>query len=157
RIPRASGAMKYVLVFGFLGAYLAVTAATLGGVGRLLLWPAVNASVLAAAYAGLGPGVCGKRADGRLAWWAVGVLFPYLALTWLVWHSRGWPAGGAGCSGVAPGLGMGGGVLPPELPGATALVGALTADLPEPRGVVRGRSYLCLPVLDTLAPPLTAI
>jgi protein-tyrosine phosphatase len=149
--------MKYVLVFGLLAVYFAVTAATLGGAGWLLLWPAVNAAVLAAAYAGLGPGVCGKRADGRLAWWAVLVLFPYLALTWLVWHLQRLLSREDCFNEVAPGLWIGRRVLAHELPPGIALVVDLTAEFPEPRGVVRGRLYLCLPVLDTLAPPLTAI
>src|SRR5256885_1245292 len=62
--------MRYTLVFGVLGTYLAVTAYLVQGLGWLLLWPGVSFLVLAAAYAGLGPRVYGKRADGRMAWWA---------------------------------------------------------------------------------------
>jgi protein-tyrosine phosphatase len=143
--------MKYAIVFGLLAVYLAVMAAVLGGAGWVLLWLAVNSAILAAAYAGLGPGVLGKRANGRLAWWAL-LLLPYLGITWLVWHAQRLLSREACCDEVAPGLWVGRRPLPHEVPAGIDLVVDLSAELAEPRGVMRGRSYLCLPVLDTLAP-----
>jgi protein-tyrosine phosphatase len=145
--------MKYAITFGILAAYLVVTAAMLGGAGWLLLWPGLNGAILAAGYAGLGPTVCGKRADGRLAWWAVLVLLPYLGLTWLVFHAQRLLSTEDPCNEVAPGLWVGRRPLPREVPYGIDLVVDLAAEMSEPRGVVRGRSYLSVPVLDTLAPP----
>jgi protein-tyrosine phosphatase len=145
---------KYVLFFALLGVYLTALGVGLGRFGWLLLWPGGSYLVLAAAYAGLGPGVCGKRPDGRLAWWAVLPLFHYLLLTWAVWHLQRLLSREPACNEVVPGLWVGRRPLARELPPGTDLVVDLTAEFPEPRGVVVGRSYVCLPTLDALAPPL---
>jgi protein-tyrosine phosphatase len=147
------GITKYVLVFALLGAYLTALGVGLGGFGWLLLWPGGSYLVLAAAYAGLGPGVCGKRPDGRLAWWAVALMLPYLLPNWLVWYLQRLPRRKAPCSEVLPGLWLGRRVYAKELPAGTSLVVDLTAEFPEPRGVVWGRSYVYVPTLDALAPP----
>src|SRR3954469_17281813 len=99
--------MKYVLTFGTLGGYLVVLGVVLGGGWLLLLWPGVSFLLVAAAYAGLGPRVYGKRADGRLAGWAVLVLLPFLLLTWLVWHLGRLVQRGPACHEIAPGLWLG--------------------------------------------------
>lgn len=48
----------------------------------LLAWPAISLSILALAYAGLGPAVF-RKAGGRLPWSARIVLAPYLTGAWL--------------------------------------------------------------------------
>jgi protein-tyrosine phosphatase len=146
--------MKYTVVFAAFSAYLIVLAAYLGGLAWLLLWPALSFLLIAAAYAGLGPGVCGKRPDGGLAWWAVLLLFHYLLLTWGVWHLQRLLSREPACNEVVPGLWVGRRPLARELPPGTDLVVDLTSEFPEPRGVVVGRSYVCLPTLDALAPPV---
>src|SRR4051794_9951314 len=108
--------MRYTLVFGVLGAYLAVTAFQVQGLGWLLLWPGISFLVLAAAYAGLGPRVYGKRADGRMAWWAVLLLLPYLLLTWAAWHLQRALGRERCCHEVAPGLWLGRRAFVGELP-----------------------------------------
>jgi protein-tyrosine phosphatase len=146
--------MKYAIAFGLLAVYCCVEAVMLGGVGWLLFWPGVSGALLAAGYAGLGPVVCGKRVDGRLAWWAVLLLFPYFGLTWLAWYVQRLVSREECCNEVAPGLWIGRRVFARELPPGIALVVDLTAEFPEPRGVMRGRSYLSVPVLDALGPPV---
>jgi hypothetical protein len=146
--------MKYALVFAAFSAYLVVLAVRLGGLGWLLLWPALSFLLIAGAYAGLGPGVCGKRPDGSMAWWAVLPLLHYLLLTWAVWHLQRLLSREAACNEVVPGLWVGRRPLPRELPPGTDLVVDLTAEFPEPRGVIVGRSYICLPTLDALASPV---
>jgi protein-tyrosine phosphatase len=150
----AKSEMKYTLVFAAFSAYLVVLAVHLGGLAWLLLWPALSFLLVAAAYAGLGPGVCGKRPDGGLACWAVLLLFPYLLLSWAVWHLQRLLSREAACNEVVPGLWVGRRPLAHELPPGTDLVVDLTAEFPEPRAVVVGRSYVCLPTLDALAPPV---
>jgi protein-tyrosine phosphatase len=145
--------MKYVLAFALLGVCLIVPGVGRGGFGYLLLWPGGSYLVLAAAYAGLGPGVCGKRPDGRMAWWAVALMLPYLAPNWLVWYLQRLLHWESPCSEVLPGLWLGRRLYARELPADTSLVVDLTAEFPEPRRVVRGRSYVCVPTLDALAPP----
>jgi protein-tyrosine phosphatase len=144
--------MKYTLAFGFLGVYLIALAVWVEGPGWLLLWPGVSFLVLAAAYAGLGPRVLGKRPDGRLAWWAVLLLLPYLLLTWAVWHLHRKLGREDCCNEVAPGLWVGRRPFVRELPPGTSLVVDLTAEFPAPRGVRAGRTWLSVPTLDALVP-----
>ncbi len=80
--------MLYAVFFLGLGAWLLVVALSGHAGGLLLAWPAASLLLVGAAYAGLGPRVLGKRPDGRLAWWAVLLLGPFLLLTWLVWHGQ---------------------------------------------------------------------
>jgi protein-tyrosine phosphatase len=149
--------MKYALVFAAFSAYLIVLAVCLGGLAWLLLWPALSFLLIAAAYAGLGPGVCGKRPDGGMAWWAVLLLLHYLLLTWAVWHLQRLLSREAACNEVIPGLWVGRRPLAREVPPGVDLVVDLTAEFSEPRGVVAGRSYVCLPTLDALAPPVAPL
>jgi protein-tyrosine phosphatase len=144
--------MTYALVFGSLSAYLAALAVLLRGPCWLLLWPALSFGLVGAAFAGLGPGVFGKRADGRLAGWAVALLLPYLALTWALWHLLRLTGREPCCHEVAPGVWVGRRAFARELPGGVSLVVDLTAEFPEPRAVTAGRGYLCLPTLDSAAP-----
>jgi protein-tyrosine phosphatase len=149
--------MKYALTFGALAVYLAVLACALEGACWLLLWPAVSFLALAAAYAGLGPRVFGKRLDGSLAPWAVLLLLPYLALSWLVWHVQRRLSREDPCNEVAPGLWLGRRPFAHELPAGVLLVVDVTAEFAVPRWL-RGRyRYLCLPTLDTFAPDEAAL
>lgn len=144
--------MRYTIVFGLLGAYLLVQACVLGGVGWLLLWPGVSFLLLAAAYAGLGPRLLGKRRDGRIALWAVFLLLPYFLLTWGVCYAQRRLSREPCCNEIVPGLWIGRRVFESELPPKIRLVVDLTAEFSEPRLVRNGRSYLCLPILDHSVP-----
>jgi protein-tyrosine phosphatase len=146
--------MPYAILFGLLAGYLAFLAAASGGWGWLLLWPAVSFGLLAAAYAGLGPRVFGKRGDGRLSPLMVWLLLPVLLLLWGLWHlSR---LAGRCCDEVAPGLWLGRRAFVRELPPGIVLVVDLTAEFSAPRGIREGRDYLALPTLDAAAPDESA-
>lgn len=143
--------MRYGLIFLLFGVYLACTAWAYGGLGRLLLWPAFSFSLVGAAYAGLGPGIFGKRTNGTLAWWAMLALLPYLVLNWLVWFLTRFTS--EDCwNRVVPGIYLGRRAYARELPADISLVVDLTAEFPEPAGVRRGRTYLTLPTLDDCPP-----
>jgi protein-tyrosine phosphatase len=144
--------VRYALIFLLLGVSLVTLAVSFEGVCWLLLWPAFDGLLLSAAYAGLGPRVCGKRADGRLAWWAVVLLLPYLGLTWFVWHLSRLVSRERPCHEVAPTLWVGRRPFAHELPPGVSLVVDLTAEFVAHREVLRGRTYLCLPTLDLSAP-----
>jgi protein-tyrosine phosphatase len=149
--------MKYAVTFTLLGAYLIVLGVALGGLALLLLWPGLSFVLLGAAYAGLGPRLLGKRPDGRLAWWAMLLLFPYLLLTWGVWHLQRLLGREAACNEVAPGLWVGRRPFARELPPGVTLVVDLTAEFRAARGVGAGRTYLCLPTLDAGTPDERAL
>jgi protein-tyrosine phosphatase len=149
--------MKYAIVFGLLGVYLVGLAAVVGGWVWLVVWPGASLLLVAAAFAGLGPQVFGKRADGTVAWWALLALFPYLLLTWLLWQLLRLTSQEPRCHEVVPGIWVGRRVYGTELPADISLVVDLTAEFPEPRAVRAGRSYVCLPTLDTTAPNAAAL
>jgi protein-tyrosine phosphatase len=144
--------VRHALPFFLIGVLLAGLAGLFGGLGWLLLWPALDGLLLSAAYAGLGPRVCGKRANGRLAWWAVLVFLPYLGLTWVVWHLNRAVSRELPCHEVAPTLWVGRRPFVHELPPGVNLVVDLTAEFVAHPKVLRGRTYLCLPTLDLSAP-----
>ncbi len=144
--------MRFATTFGLLGLVLAFTGVSSGGWVLTLLWPAASLLAVSAAYAGLGPRVYGKRPDGRLSPLAVLLLLPYLALTWTVWHVARLLDRQACCDEVAPGLWLGRRAFARELPAGTDLVVDLTAEFAAPRGVRAGRSYHCVPSLDSAAP-----
>src|SRR5690242_15218300 len=74
--------MRYSTVFGSLAvaSLLAAALTPWAGVQVVLAW--IGASFLAAAiaYAGAGPRVMGKRADGELPWWSLVLNGPFLVL-----------------------------------------------------------------------------
>jgi protein-tyrosine phosphatase len=144
--------VRYALIFFLLGVCLVTLAVSFGGLCWLLLWPAFDGLLLSSAYAGLGPRVCGKRVDGRIAWWAVVVLLPYLGLTWVVWHLNRAVSRERPCHEVAPLLWVGRRPFAHELPPGASLVVDLTAEFVAHPEVLRGRTYLCLPTLDMSAP-----
>jgi protein-tyrosine phosphatase len=130
----------------------AVAAVGDGAAYWLLLWPAVSFALVAAAYGGAGPRVFGKRPNGTLAAWAVGLLLPYLGLTWLLWHLLRLLSRERCCHEIVPGVWLGRRALNHELPAGIELIVDLTAEFPRPPGPAAGRAYVCLPTLDATAP-----
>ncbi len=144
--------MRFAVLFSLFALYLGYLAVAHAGWASLLGWPAVSFALVAAGYAGLGPGIFGKRTDGRLAWWAVVVLLPYLLLSWVVWYLLRLLSREPGCHEVAPGVWLGRRPLRRDLPPEVVLVVDLTAEFFVARGVRAGRDYLALPTLDRTAP-----
>jgi protein-tyrosine phosphatase len=149
--------MKHAVVFGLFGTLLAVWGVWLGGLGLLLLWPAGSFLLIGSAYARLGPRVCGKRPDGRIAWWAFLFLLPYLLMTWTGWYIIRLLSRETCCDEVAPGVWVGRRPFVRDLPANISLIVDLTAEFPAPRSLRRGRTYLCVPTLDATAPEEIAL
>lgn len=127
-------------------------AVRLGGWGWLLLWPAAGFFLVAAAYAGVGPRVFGKRPDGSLRPANLGLLLPFFLFAWGVWHLQRLMSRSPAWHEVAPGVYLARRLLPGEVPAGVRLVVDLTAEFPEPAGVRAGRDYRSLPTLDGFAP-----
>lgn len=144
--------MKYALVFLLVGTALIFAGFSHGNVRWLALWSGISFLTVAAAYAGLGAGVLGKRQDGTMAWWAVILLLPYLLFVWGLWHLVRMVSREDCYNEIAPGVWLGRRALEKELPSGVNLVVDLTAEFPEPKGVRSNRVYLCLPTLDDSAP-----
>src|SRR5262245_61817349 len=144
--------MIYALVFAVFAAYLATLAVLLAPWGLPLLWPSLSFALVAVAYAGAGPRLFGKRPDGRLAWWAVVLLLPFLLFAWGVWHLQRLGKE-APAHEVAPGLWLGRRPLPHEVPPEVGLIVDLTVEFVALARVRAGREYRSLPTLDTHVPP----
>ena len=102
------------------------------------------------AYALLWPGVFGKKADGRMAPWALAINLPYLFVIWTIWWVRRFGSE-AVYDRVAPGLWLGRRPRAGQMPGGIELVVDLTAEFPRPPGAA-GVEYVCLPTLDGTSP-----
>ncbi len=144
--------MKYSIAFSLLSLVFVIYAIFLGDFWFLLLWPATSFALLGAAYAGLGAKLLGKRSNGKIAWWAWILFLPYLLLTLTLWHLRRLFGGGECCNEIGPGIWLGRRPLRNELPDSIAVVVDLTAEMPEPRQIVVGKTYICVPVLDASVP-----
>ncbi len=140
--------------------YLGFAACALAGVpfarGWLWLpaWLALSNLALAYAYLGNHVGLLGKRHDGSLAWRAVLLLLPYLALVWgFHWLKLAALRRGEPCfHPAAPGLYLGRRPRAFELPSGCALVVDLTSEFIESSAVVAACRYRCLPVLNRHVP-----
>ena len=149
--------MKYGFLLTPLGVAQLVFALNKGLAGWLLCWSGISFVVAGLGYGWLGPRVFGKKANGRMAWPNVALLFPFLLLTWGLWHLQRLLAREAGSHEIAPGLWLGRRPFIADLPSNTTLIIDLTAEFPVARGVKQNRAYLCLPTLDTGVPELQAL
>ncbi len=144
------GAMQIALglaLFGF--AYV------VGGPAWALAWPASSVLAVGVAYLGPGPGVFGKRRDdGRLSPLHVALLFPYFAVAWTLWQIKSRFFSTHAWNEIAPGVRLGRRPLSrAELPPDTRCVVDLCSELPRALPEVPVERYVCLPTLDTSAPP----
>ena len=124
------------------GTLLVTLAWGLGGVAWWLLWPALSAWLVAAAYAGVGPALFGKDDRGRMVPSAHVMLWPYLVAAKVnaaLW-TRGLPQ-----SPVAAGVSLG----RVGEARASASVVDLTAELPRPGP---HDDWHCVPTLDLVHP-----
>jgi protein-tyrosine phosphatase len=143
--------MKYPLLFGGMAIGWLAIAVARGGAWWVAVWPATAFALVAAAYGGAGVGVFAKRPDGRMAWWAVALLLPFLLMTWTVWHLQHWRDGNRSCQ-IRPGLWIGRRPLCSDLPEDVRLVVDCTAEFPVARGICPDRHYVNLPMLDHSVP-----
>jgi hypothetical protein len=148
--------MRYATVF-FLGSAALAAMALRGTITPLLAWLSLDLAAVGAAYAGVGPRLFGKRADGTLAPVAVLFLAPYLILTWVVWHLSRLLRREAAFNRLVGGIIIGRRLLPGEVPSGVGTVVDLTAEFQEPRAVRTGRTYRTFPILDGTAPEPLAL
>lgn len=140
--------MVFALVFAAFSALLLAPAVSRGGWAWSLAWPAASFALVALAYAGAGPRVFGKRADGAVGPLHRLALLPFLLLVGAVWHASRLAARGPAWCEVAPGVLIGRRLLSGELPPGVGLVIDLTAEFAEPTAVRTAAAYRSLPTLD---------
>jgi hypothetical protein len=158
--------VKYAALFLLLGASLTLLAVqfVISNAGSLTAligtvltgWTGIAFAAVGAAYAGLGPRVFGKRADGTLAWPNVLLLAPYLLLTLGLWHAQRLVSREDPANEIAPGLWLGRWPRRAcELPPDTGLIVDLAMEFvaaQDLRRPDRHRTYFALPTLDASTP-----
>lgn len=123
------------------------------GAGRwLLAWIAIACAVASVAYLANRPAWLGKR-DGRLVWWRILPLAPYVLAYAIACRVRRARRRYASWDEVAPGLIVGARVPAAELPNGVETVVDLTAEISAPEDVRQLPGYRSLPVLDGAFPP----
>jgi protein-tyrosine phosphatase len=140
--------MRYAVIFISLGLCFAAVAVQTGGWGWALVWPGASGLVVGAGYWGLGAGVFGKRADGRISAWALVFHLPYLLVTLGVWYVLRWTVPENAADEVVPGLWVARRPLNSEIPAGVRWVVDVTAEFWVAGRVRAGREYLCFPTLD---------
>ena len=147
---------RLILLFSLLALLLAWYAVSLRGGFWLLLWPSLSFSLVAAAYAGLGPSLFAKTQAGTLPPRTVLMLGPYLLLSWVGWLALRALQGKAPWAQVAPEIFLGRRLEEHELPAGSALIVDLTCEFSTRHPARPARRYLCLPTLDATAPEAAA-
>lgn len=123
-----------------------------GGWTWVALWPGLNVLALASAYAGLGPGLLGKRPDGTIHPVALTLLLPFFLGTWAVWALQGALARKAPSHEVVPGVWLGRRPFRRDLPDGIRLVVDLTAEFPVDAAIRAEVPWVCRPTLDATPP-----
>lgn len=144
--------MKYAILFGLAGVALIWRGLQLRGWGYCLVWIGISLMLVSLAYAGVGPRIFGKSADGKMSPVAVLALLPYLLGTWAVWHARRWITNAPVGQEIEPGLWLGRRPYLKELPAEIGLVIDLAAEFPADAEVTRNVRYISAPVLDAWVP-----
>jgi protein-tyrosine phosphatase len=148
--------MKQALTYLIAAVVQLALALWLHGWALLLLWTAVACLLVGLAYAGAGAALFGKRADGRLAWWAW-LLLPYLGFTYAIWKIKRRLSKEALYNEITPGLWIGRRVLGAELPDDVQVIVDLTCEFAEPSTALARCEYRALPTLNYSVPPLGAL
>ena len=148
---------KYAVSFGVLAVASGAVAVVAPGWGFCLALAnaAVAFGTLAVAYAGAGPRVLGKRPDGRRAWWAWPLLWPYFAMNAGALRLAARAVRQPAFAAAAPNLWFGRRLTEAEVRCSGVPWVAVLDLAPEFREVLALRAvsaYRSLPVLDTIPP-----
>lgn len=149
--------MKYASVFLIAGILLLRASLELGLLGGFLAWLGLDFAIAAAGYAGLGAKVFGKQPDGSIAPFNWILLLPFFLLNGMLWHLWRICSRAQCCCEFAPGIWLGRRALAGELPENITLLVDLTAEFPEPKTAIAGKTYLCIPTLDACSPPVDVL
>jgi hypothetical protein len=120
-------------------------------------WLAFGFGVAAIGYAGAGPGVFGKRANGTRAPWAYLVVGPFLLVSQFTRLLQLKLLGENPYDRVAPGLYVGRLIGRRRMPADVRTVVDMTSEFLEAPAIRAELNYLCLPTLDGTAHTLTPL
>lgn len=145
--------MKYAFIFVLFGILFIIFGCNLIIFRWLFFWSGVSFIIVGVAYGGLGAKVFGKKSNGTISKWSLFLLLPYFLLTWMIWHIQRLISKEDCCNEIAPGIWLGRRAFDNELPNNISLIIDLTAEFPEPPNAISGKTYICIPTLDTSVPP----
>ncbi|TWU18635.1 phosphatase domain-containing putative toxin [Allorhodopirellula heiligendammensis] len=140
--------MKYGFLFSLLTIAIGVATLRGGPWAWLLFYPAFSFGVVAAAYLFSGPGVFGKRFDGRRSRLGTLLVLPYVLYVMVVWHVVRLLSREPRANALNDELVLSPRLLGHELPEGIASVVDLTCEFTEPKERWSLQSYLCHPMLD---------
>ncbi len=120
-------------------------------------WLAFGFGVAAIGYAGAGPGVFGKRADGTRALWAYLVVGPFLLVSQFTRLLQLKLLGENPYDLVAPGIYVGRLIGRRRMPADVRTVVDMTSEFLEAPAIRADLNYLCLPTLDGTAHTLSPL
>jgi protein-tyrosine phosphatase len=144
---------KLALGIGSAGGVCALLAALAPSPWSWLAgWTALSCLLAAGIYLGNLPGLLGKS-DGRMSWWRMLPLLPYLVAFRIAMELRRSRQAGPDWHEVVPGLAVGARVPLGDLPEGLELVVDLTSEWPAPAALRGLPGYRSHPVLDGSFPP----
>ncbi len=144
--------LKYMFSLVLVGLAQIALAATSGKMSWLLWGSGISWIFVGCAYGGLGAGIFGKRATGRMASVNICLLLPYLFVTWFLWYIQQLLTKEPPYNEIAPGLWLGRRCSGKGLPSGIKLIVDMTSEFSEPADLQSGRSYVCVPTLDASVP-----
>lgn len=148
--------MHYAITFISLGLILCWWAVSIGGIGYLLLWPAMSSFILFIGYVGAGCQIFGKSTAGTITW-AWFIHLPFFVYSLLVWHlvrllSRENPV-----DKITEDFYIGRRLLDRETPSGIHNWVDLTAEFVDTPSQRTQHHYLNLPILDGMVPNVDSL
>ncbi len=144
--------MKYALTFLVLGGAVSYLACSWGRWWHGLHWMSLSFLALSAGYAGLGPRVFGKRADGRIPIWSKLVHFPYMFASDVVWRMACLLSRENATDEINGDIIIGRRLGAAELPQGVVNYVDLVAEAEDPKAARDLPGYISFPILDADTP-----
>lgn len=149
--------MRLIIASLTVGTLLIVLGIIQGGWAWLAAWLGISFILTGLGYAFIGAGVYGKRATGRLSFWAMMLHLPFFIYALIVWHAvrRLIRENSYDC--ITENIIIGRRLLPAEYPEGIDTIIDLTAEFIEPIGLIESVNYIALPILDGSVPAIDAL
>jgi len=143
---------KYAVLLPIIGIAQFGLIPQAGAWGWLLAWSGLAWLLMGIAYATGRAQILGKRPDGTISPLSIVILLPFLVFAWAMWRLNTRAGNSIAYNEIRPGLWLGRRPDANDLPEGVTLIVDLTTEFAAPRGVLKGRQYLCVPALDASIP-----
>ncbi|WP_372369523.1 dual specificity protein phosphatase family protein [Candidatus Uabimicrobium sp. HlEnr_7] len=119
-----------------------------GGWHYLWLWPAISFAVIGISYIKATVKFFGKKANGRIDFKAMIILFPYLVLLWIIWHVVRFVQKEKAYHTINDNIIIGRRLLDYEIPVGIDNIIDLTCEFQESKYIIENFNYKSFPILD---------